>query len=68
MSNRFVDFVIFGIIGIILGITIGMLMLVADYATRNAAYEMWQQEAIQRNFGEICSNTGEWSWIGECEE
>ena len=43
-------------------------MLVIDCAARNAVHKMWQQEAIQRNFGEICSNTGEWSWIGECEE
>lgn len=66
MSDRFIDFVLNGIFGTILGITIGML--VADSAARNAVHEMWQQEAIQRNFGEICSNTGEWSWIGECEE
>lgn len=28
----------------------------------------WRSQAIERGYGEYCSTTGKWAWIGECEE
>ena len=28
----------------------------------------WQSETIERGLAQYCPQTGDWAWIGECEE
>ena len=44
-----------------------LLMAVFDSANRSEINSRWQKEAIERDYGEYCSKTGKWAWIGECE-
>lgn len=60
MSDIF-DFILIVIIAVgllLLGVVIGS----------NVTIKAWQWNAIQHGYGEYCSTTGEWAWIGECKE
>ena len=44
-----------------------LLMFGVDAMNRYTIDSRWQKEAIERDYGEFCSKTGKWAWIGECE-
>jgi hypothetical protein len=44
------------------------LLIGVDYLISNERDAYWQKQAIERDYGEFCSRTGKWAWIGECEE
>ena len=52
-------------IGLIVAAILSMTGL--DAMNRSEINSRWQKEAIERDYGEYCSRTGEWAWIGECD-
>ena len=55
--------------GFFIGLILTAIFLMAgvDSANRSEINSRWQKEAIERDYGEYCSKTGKWAWIGECE-
>ena len=39
-----------------------------DAMNRSEINSRCQKEAIERDYGEFCSKTGKWAWIGECDK
>lgn len=56
--------------GVFIGIFMGGVLLLfgVGFLIYKERDTYWQKQAIERDFGEFCSRTGEWSWIGECEQ
>ena len=59
MKNN--DFMIAYLLIIILSATAAIIAFVL---TEN----QYRYEAIERDYAEYCSKTGEWAWKGECDE
>jgi len=60
-ENVFTGFFVGLMAGFMLFFGIGLLI-------SNERDTYWQRQAIERDYGEFCSRTGEWAWIGECEQ
>lgn len=63
------EFFTSAITGFCIGSVLAAILLMAgfDAMNRSAINSRWQKEAIERDYGEYCSKTGKWAWIGECE-
>lgn len=59
------DNFIAGIPGLFIGFSLGLLSLY--HLGYSQASRFYQQEAIYRGYGQICPNSGKWSWINECK-
>lgn len=38
---------------------------------KNGGYdviELWQRATVEKGYAEYCTKSGDWSWIGECDE
>jgi hypothetical protein len=56
--------------GFFVGLITGGFLLIfgVNVMISNERDTYWQKQAIERDYGEFCSRTGKWAWIGECEE
>ena len=63
------EFFTSAVAGFGIGFIVVVMLLMAGFDSANLSEinSRWQKEAIERDYGEYCSRTGEWAWIGECE-
>ena len=62
MSDFFESAVVGFIMGLLFGLfSTGILALIITETS-------WREEIVERGLAQYCPMTGDWAWIGECDE
>jgi hypothetical protein len=60
------DFFVSAVVGFIMGLLFGLFStgILAIIIAENS----WREKIVERGLAQYCPMTGDWAWIGECDE